>query len=150
MTERQFETLWKSLLLATIVGLIWGTAWGCKSITEVEHDHPNEIKILEHTACHARHHGLEVKASFSEEGRKVQCEDKNGEQTTCWAKGWAWLPAKHVGYWGPWVRGEKETLHAWSLEMLAAHEVCHVALMTTNEVAAEFCGVIAYRDAGCH
>jgi hypothetical protein len=109
--------------------------------------HPNEIAIVEFTQCYAKHAKLgEIEVIFHEKNRPVSCPAKDAP---CYGKGWAWPLMGIINYWAPWVRGEIEPLHPWSLEMLAAHEVAH-STGIWNEHDAETWAVLTYTVAGCH
>jgi hypothetical protein len=136
------------VITSVTIGLLF-SLWCCGSPTTPKvPTHPNEIKVLELTKCFAEYVKMPfITAEITEQKRMVPCTPDTVER--CPAKGWAMLPGHHIVYWGPFVRGEYRPLKPWDLQSLAAHEVAHVELLTWNEIAAEYRGVILMRDAGC-
>jgi len=147
-SDRKWQTLKWSVIGAVAAGLLFAII-GCKSPTSPdEGPHPNEVKVLELTKCFAEYVEMPwITAIFQEEEYLVPCEP--GSKDQCPAKGWALLPGHKIVFWGPFVRGEYRKLESWDLPSLVAHEIAHVELLTWNEIAAEYRGVIMLRDAGC-
>ncbi len=135
----------KHLIRNWWVAAIIAGVCGCASPTAPTYDHPNELLLIELTACYAA--PLEVGVHFSDKERAVKVDwlcEKDCEMSIM--AGWAMIPARVVTYYRPWVHGAGE----WALHEVAAHEVCHVLHMSADEAVASQCMArLVYEEEKC-
>jgi hypothetical protein len=105
---------------------------------------PNEIEVSRLAYCYAEDMNVHLAGvQFFDDCSEVVVQG----ETLC-AAGRADLIGRVVKFWRPWVNGEKVELHEWSLPLLAAHEVCHLAFGSSEDRAAG-CAMLKYQDGVC-
>lgn len=97
-----------------------------------------QIRMAQLTACYADHHGVRTMVVFTD---KAYFPDPNN--TNVWATGWAGISNGTIHYYAPDI----EKLSPEIMAAVAAHEVCHIALETTNEAKANDCAIQTFRQA---
>jgi len=89
-----------------------------------------QARMAQLTACYADYHNVHTMVVFTD---TPYFPDPNNIQV--WATGWANISNGTIHYYAP----DMEKLTTEIMSMVAAHEVCHVALKTTDESKANDC-----------
>jgi len=150
--ERTFKTMgWAGYIISFFsMGVCLAHCLSCKSATAPTGiGHPNEELLKVYVQCFADYMNLgQVEVYFTEEPYMVDTEHGRVE-----AAAWAIPHADYVKVYGPWLRGEMTDQISvpppMDLEMVAAHEVCHLSGWW-GEREANACAQMIYLEAGCH
>lgn len=148
--ERTIQTLkWGLVLLpfALMAVLILTGCGAVASPVSVEMMSEREVRMYQYLQCYARYHEIrEVELLFFTEEKPHCGDDGKCGLVVCEAI----FQSNSVRCWQDWVNGNtRYPANDDEFSWVAAHETCHLALKTGDEVRTGQCTNVAYEEAGC-